>query len=114
LRNRIYARYLGTVLWLVATAYGAERGALNPDITQDTIEQTICVKGYTATVRPAANYTNDMKALLLMQAGLDSRQIRLRTGSHQPSCSGRSSIPRRDCGNFNCRLPRIEGTGRSI
>jgi hypothetical protein len=36
-------------------------GSLNPDVTQTTIEQTICVKGWTATVRPPASYTSALK-----------------------------------------------------
>ena len=37
-------------------------GSLNPDVTQDTIRQTICVSGWTATVRPPTEYTNGLKA----------------------------------------------------
>jgi hypothetical protein len=37
-------------------------GSLNPDVTQDTIGQTICVRGWTATVRPPTEYTNQLKA----------------------------------------------------
>jgi hypothetical protein len=36
-------------------------GSLNPDVTQDTIGQTICVRGWTATVRPPTEYTNGLK-----------------------------------------------------
>ncbi|MFJ8628094.1 hypothetical protein ACIRD3_35390 [Kitasatospora sp. NPDC093550] len=36
-------------------------GAYNPDVTQDTIGQTICVSGWTATVRPPTSYTNPLK-----------------------------------------------------
>ena len=36
-------------------------GALDPVVTQDNIHQTICVSGYTATVRPPVNYTNALK-----------------------------------------------------
>src|ERR1700730_4705842 len=35
--------------------------ALNPDVTQSTIHQTICVSGLTATIRPPASYTNNLK-----------------------------------------------------
>lgn len=34
---------------------------LNPDVTQATIGQTICVSGWTATVRPPASYTDALK-----------------------------------------------------
>ncbi|HEY4411645.1 MAG TPA: hypothetical protein VGN06_01495 [Gaiellaceae bacterium] len=36
-------------------------GVLNPDVTQATIGWTICVHGWTATVRPPVEYTNDLK-----------------------------------------------------
>jgi len=37
-------------------------GILNPDVTQATIRSTICVHGWTATVRPPVGYTNELKA----------------------------------------------------
>ena len=36
-------------------------GVLNPDVTQATIGATICVKGWTRTVRPLTDYTNALK-----------------------------------------------------
>jgi hypothetical protein len=30
-------------------------------VTQDNLEQTICTRGYTATVRPALSYTSPLK-----------------------------------------------------
>lgn len=36
-------------------------GALNPDVTQATIDSTICVAGWTATVRPPSSYTTALK-----------------------------------------------------
>jgi hypothetical protein len=36
-------------------------GALNPAVTQATIEQTICVSGYTRTIRPAESITEPEK-----------------------------------------------------
>jgi hypothetical protein len=36
-------------------------GALNPDVTQLTIGQTICVHGWTRTIRPPVEYTNALK-----------------------------------------------------
>jgi hypothetical protein len=55
----------------VAVQAFADRGALNPDVAQGTIAQTICVAGYTKSVRPATSFTNGVKALLLKRAGLD-------------------------------------------
>ena len=36
-------------------------GVLNADVTQETIGSTICVHGWTATVRPPVEYTNALK-----------------------------------------------------
>jgi hypothetical protein len=44
--------------------------ALNPDVHNDSINETICVAGYTKTVRPSTSYTNGVKRLLLSRAGL--------------------------------------------
>jgi hypothetical protein len=49
--------------------------ALNPDVTEATVSQTICVAGYTRTVRPAASYTNGVKSKLLREAGLDASRM---------------------------------------
>jgi hypothetical protein len=35
--------------------------ALNPSVTQATIASTICVSGWTATVRPPSSYTSSLK-----------------------------------------------------
>ena len=36
-------------------------GAINPSVSQANIGQTICVPGWTATVRPSSSYTTDLK-----------------------------------------------------
>jgi hypothetical protein len=36
-------------------------GALNPAVTEATIGSTICVSGWTATIRPSSNYTGALK-----------------------------------------------------
>jgi hypothetical protein len=36
-------------------------GVLNPDVQQATIAATICVQGWTRTVRPPTEYTNALK-----------------------------------------------------
>src|SRR5205807_8666163 len=36
-------------------------GARNPSVTQATIRRTICVRGWTRTVRPPTSYTNGLK-----------------------------------------------------
>jgi hypothetical protein len=37
-------------------------GVTNPDVTQATIDSTICVSGWTSTIRPPTSYTNKLKA----------------------------------------------------
>lgn len=44
-------------------------GAINPAITQHNIQSTVCVKGYTKTVRPSAYYTNKLKKTQIIQYG---------------------------------------------
>lgn len=44
-------------------------GAYNPDVTQDTIYSTICVSGWTGTVRPPTTYTNALKAQGIIDYG---------------------------------------------
>ena len=36
-------------------------GVLNPDVTQATIGSTICVQGWTRSIRPPTEYTNALK-----------------------------------------------------
>ncbi|MDF3300216.1 hypothetical protein [Streptomyces tropicalis] len=44
-------------------------GAYNPDVTQSTIGSTICVSGWTSTVRPPTSYTNPLKAQGIIDYG---------------------------------------------
>jgi len=44
-------------------------GALNPDVTQSTIGSTICVQGWTKTVRPPSSYTHALEVRQLAQYG---------------------------------------------
>jgi hypothetical protein len=36
-------------------------GALNPDVNQQNIQSTVCVKGFTKTIRPPSYFTNKLK-----------------------------------------------------
>jgi hypothetical protein len=45
-------------------------GVLNPDVRQETIGQTICVSGWTRTIRPAAEYTSSLKVEQMREYGL--------------------------------------------
>jgi hypothetical protein len=45
-------------------------GALNPDVTQATIHETICAHGWTKTIRPPVEYTNSLKVKQMREYGL--------------------------------------------
>jgi hypothetical protein len=40
---------------------GRTPGVLNPDVTQATIRSTICRSGWTRTIRPPVEYTDELK-----------------------------------------------------
>ena len=44
-------------------------GVLNPEVTQATIRSTICVKGWTSTVRPPSSYTSELKRRMMDELG---------------------------------------------
>jgi hypothetical protein len=52
-------------------------GATNPDVTQDTIDVTICLRGWTKTVRPPISYTNPLKRRLIAAYGYTATDPRL-------------------------------------
>jgi hypothetical protein len=57
----------------VATSHGCI--ALNPDVTEATVNETICVSGYTKSVRPATSYTHGVKAKLLGEEEIDASKM---------------------------------------
>jgi hypothetical protein len=48
---------------------------LNPAVTQDTVRTTICVVGWTSTVRPPVTYTNDVKRRQLAALGYPDQNL---------------------------------------
>jgi hypothetical protein len=50
-------------------------GVANPDVTQANIKETICKSGWTATVRPPASYTNNLKKEGITQYGYDDSKL---------------------------------------
>lgn len=65
---------VGVCCLMQTTSTKAEM-ALNPDVRQDTIGETICTKGYTKSVRPSAIYTNGVKQILMREASIDELHI---------------------------------------
>jgi hypothetical protein len=48
-------------------------GAVNPQVTQDNIQETICKPGWTKTIRPPVSYTNKLKAQLMAEKHLPGK-----------------------------------------
>ena len=46
-------------------------GVLNADVRQDTIGETICVSGWTRTIRPPTTYTSALKVRQMKEYGVD-------------------------------------------
>lgn len=44
-------------------------GVVDPRVTQENISRTICVRGYTKTVRPPVQYTQDLKVRQIVEYG---------------------------------------------
>jgi hypothetical protein len=45
-------------------------GVLNPDVTQATIGRTICVHGWTKSIRPPTDYTSELKVRQMHEYGV--------------------------------------------
>ncbi len=51
-------------------------GATNRDVTQENIDSTICVRGYTKTIRPPAKFTGNLKRKQIAEYGYVDRRLR--------------------------------------
>ena len=51
-------------------------GAIDPAVTQNNIQSTVCVRGYTDKVRPHKKYTNRLKHEQIEQYRLADRNVR--------------------------------------
>jgi len=68
-RDRVKKFSLGLAVLLLASGTALARlpnhtrtpGATNPGVTQENIHETICVSGWTKTIRPPSSYTNNLK-----------------------------------------------------
>lgn len=71
-------------------------GALNPDITQENIGQTVCIPGYTKTIRPRSSYTSRLKAKQLHELGLPGTMHDYHEDHLVPLCVGGAPSDPRD------------------
>ena len=90
---------LASLLLIPAAALGGPSHydiPLNPEVTQATIQDTICQHGYTKTVRPPVSYTNQIKIQLMQQEGLPLELISNKILDHRIALSsgGAPSDPR--------------------
>lgn len=75
-------KWIASLLVVLGFSFGSASlnptvpGALNPEVNQSNIYQTVCVPGYTATIRPSTSYTGKYKKSLL-PAGTDLSQYEL-------------------------------------
>jgi hypothetical protein len=44
-------------------------GTINPSISQDNIDETVCVPGYSSKIRPSSSYTNKLKKQQIIEYG---------------------------------------------
>src|SRR5579859_6584528 len=51
-------------------------GAINPDVTQDNIDSTICRSGFTKTIRPPVSYTSSLKREQIKEYGYTNTNTR--------------------------------------
>lgn len=51
-------------------------GSINQDVTQENIYQTVCKKGYTKTIRPPVNYTENLKIEQIKEYGYPDTSLR--------------------------------------
>ena len=108
--------FLRAALLLAAVVGGQEATsapALNPDVTQETIQETICRHGYTHTVRPATSFTNKIKLRLMREEGIPEADtsewaldhiLALTLGGHPRQLSNLQLLTQHD----NSRKSRIE------
>ena len=50
-------------------------GALNPEVAQGNIRQTICASGWTRTMRPPTSYTNKLKREQIAEYGYKDKRM---------------------------------------
>lgn len=48
-------------------------GSINPNVTQENLDSTVCLRGWTATVRPPSAYTSALKLAQIIEYGYADR-----------------------------------------
>ena len=63
-------------------------GAVNHEVTQENIAQTVCVPGYTKTIRPSSSYTSRLKVGQMKELGLPGTMHDYHEDHLVPLCVG--------------------------
>ena len=78
-----FAVGLGVAVWMVVAGDarslpdpGLTPGAMNSAVTEATIDTTICVRGWSRSVRPPAEYTEALKRRQIREYGYADRRLR--------------------------------------
>jgi len=65
----VYSSSLPPALSSDRASWRLTPGVVNPDVTQATIGSTICVSGWTSTIRPGSEYTDALKLRQMEEYG---------------------------------------------
>lgn len=78
------AIFFGLLVWSLVSFFSPSsavapkiHGALNPDVTQSTIHETICVSGYSSAVRPSYRWSSAFKYALSVRQDVSPRDYEL-------------------------------------
>ena len=63
-------------------------GAINPKVTQQNLKTTVCVSGWSRTIRPPAFYTNRLKAKQMRELNLPGSAHDYHEDHLVPLCAG--------------------------
>lgn len=63
---------ISAIFLFASASFATATGDLpvNPDVTPETIHSTICVSGYSSSIRPPQAYTDRVKRHLMREAGI--------------------------------------------
>lgn len=75
LKSTISKFFILISLLLPFMALSQPVGAINPNVTQASIHKTICVKGWTKTVRPSSYQTNKLKLKQIDDLDLNDKDL---------------------------------------
>jgi hypothetical protein len=94
----------------VTASWTRTPGVLNPDVRQETIGETICVSGWTRTIRPPTEYTSSLKIEQMREYGHGG----VASGYQEDHTTGQGaprSRPRSQAVSGHARPPQVTPVG---